>query len=396
MNRIVVVGASLAGLRAIETLRSEGFTGEIIAIGDEPDLPYDRPPLSKQFLKGAWDEEKISLRKQGVDDLSVDWRLGRRAVSLDTDGRAVVLDDDTRVEYDALLISTGGIARHLPFGQGMKGVHVLRTLADARGLREDLVEGARVAVVGAGFIGMEVAASCRERGHEVSVIEPLATPLVRGLGEKLGAIVAERFQKEGVNLRLGVGVEGFAGDDQVEGVVLSDGTTLPCEIVVVGIGVRPATDWLEGSGLDLTNGVLCDESGGTALADVYAAGDVARWAAPTGGEAHRYEHWTHAVEQGVHVAKRILEGPGVGTLQLTPYVWSDQFDMRIAIAGETEPHDEEHVAHGSIEEGRFLMLFGREGQLCGAVAFKRPRQLHAARRLIAEGASFARAVEENS
>ena len=396
MNRIVVVGVSLAGLRAIETLRSEGYSGEIVAIGDEPELPYDRPPLSKQFLKGDWDEEKIALRKQGVEDLNVEWRLGRRAVGLDVESRAVLLDDDARVDYDVLLIATGGVARHLPFGKGQKGVHVLRTLADAKALRADLSPGARVAVVGAGFIGMEAAASCRERGLEVTVVEPLPTPLVRGLGEKLGGYVAERFRREGVTLRLGAGVEGFEGEPRVEAVLLSDGARVPADVVIVGIGVRPATDWLEGSGLELSNGILCDESGGAGIPDVYAAGDVSRWAEPGAESPRRHEHWTHAVEQGVHVAKRILEGRSVGPLELTPYVWSDQFDMRIAIVGEGEPHDEEHVCHGSLEEGRFLVLFGHKGLLLGAVGFGRPRPLNAARRLIAAGATFQDAVEQNS
>ncbi|MBW2393760.1 MAG: FAD-dependent oxidoreductase [Deltaproteobacteria bacterium] len=395
VQRIVVVGASLAGLRAIETLRADGHAGELVAIGAEPELPYDRPPLSKQFLKGEWDEAKIALRKQGTEDLQVEWRLGKAAASLDLGESALLLEGGERVAYDGLLIATGCVARHLPFGKGLGGVHVLRTLADARALRANLAGSPRVAVVGAGFIGMEVAASCRERGLDVTVIEPLATPLVRGLGETLGSLVAARFREAGVALRLGVGVQGFVGDRQVEGVELSDGKRVPADVVLVAIGVRPATDWLEGSGLRLDNGVVCDGAG-VAAPNVMAAGDVASWAGPVGEAPRRHEHWTHAVEQGVHAAKRLLHGEVVEPLDVVPYVWSDQFDMRIAIAGEPASNDQMHVCHGSLEEGRFLALFGREGRLSGAVAFRRPRPLNAARRLIGERASFADAIAANS
>lgn len=395
MQRIVLVGASLCGLRALETLRSEGFQGELVAIGDEPELPYDRPPLSKQYLRGDWDEQRVALRKQGVDDLEVEWKLGRRAVRLDASGRAVVLEDGERVSYDSVLLATGSVAMRLPFGSELSGIHVLRSLAHARALRDELETAARVTVIGAGFIGMEVAASCRERGLEVSVVEPLAAPMVRGLGTTLGGIVADRFREAGVDLRLGVGVDGFEGQGGVEALRLSDGKTLPTHLVVVGIGVRPATDWLADSGLDVVDGVLCDPSGATASPGVFAAGDVSRWAAPGGGPARRYEHWTHAVEQGVHVAKRILHGPATGGLEVVPYVWSDQFEMRITIAGEPAEDDSLHVAHGSLEERRFLALYGRDDRLVGAVAFGRPRELNAARRLMAEGASFADAVAAN-
>lgn len=394
MKRIVVVGASLCGLRALETLRSEGYAGELVAIGEEPVLPYDRPPLSKQFLKGEWEEDKIALRAQGVEDLSVEWRLGERAERLDAAGRAVVLASGERVPYDAVLLATGSVARQLPIAGDRSGIHLLRHLAHARVLREELARAARVTVVGAGFIGTEVAASCHERGLEVTLVEPLAAPLIRALGPTLGDLVADRFREEGVDLRLGVGVAGFEGPGRVEAVRLADGKTLPTDLVIVGIGVRPATDWLADSGLDVTDGVLCDATGATALPGVFAAGDVARWAAPGGGPARRHEHWTHAVEQGVHVARRILHGSSEG-LGLVPYVWSDLFEMRIAIAGEPAADDTMHVAHGSLEERCFLALFGRDDRLVGAVAFRRSRQLHPARRLIAEGASFADAVAAN-
>lgn len=388
-KRIVVVGTSLAGLRAIETLRREGYTGHITAIGEEPHLPYDRPPLSKNFLSGAWEEDKLALRREGVEDLEVEWRLGARAEALEPDARVVVLADDEQVAYDALLLATGSAARRLPFGDELEGIHLLRKLADARALRDDLEGTPRVLIVGAGFIGMEVAATCRERGAEVLVVEPLEAPLLRGLGAELGTFVGNRHADHGVAIRCGVGVTGFEGETRIERVNLSDGTSVAADVVVVGVGASPATKWLESSGLEIADGIVCDDVGRTSVAEVYAAGDVACWS----GE--RREHWTSAVEQGVHAASHMLRGDEVGPLEHVPYVWTDQFDLRLQIAGHVEAGAEMHVCHGSLEEERFLVLFGKEGQLRGAVGNKRPRQLLAVRKLLAAGASFAEAREAN-
>ncbi len=394
-TRVVVVGASLAGLRTIEALRSEGFGGEIVALGDEPAMPYDRPPLSKQFLKGDWDADKISLMRAGTEELDVDWRLGTRAAALDGTSKQVKLESGETVAYDGLVIATGTRARHLPFGEGLGGVHVLRSLADAEALKADLVDGARVVVVGAGFIGMEVAATCRERGHDVTVVEPLPTPLVRGLGPVLGELVADKHREHGVDIRCGVGVTGFAGEGRVTGVELADGSTIDCDVVVVGIGVVPNTDWLEGSGLDVTNGVLCDATGATALEDVVAVGDVSRWANPLLPEPRRMEHWTNAVEQSTTLAKRVVHGEAEPFAPVS-YVWTDQFELRIAIAGEVHEGDEMVVTHGTLEEGRCLCLFGSGGKLNAAVGFKRPRPLLAMRRRLAEGITWEEALAENA
>ncbi|MFP6641232.1 MAG: NAD(P)/FAD-dependent oxidoreductase [Myxococcota bacterium] len=296
-ERIVVTGASLAGLRAIEELRAEGHEGEIVAVSAENDMPYDRPPLSKQFLKGTLEEDQLSLRRQGFEDLDVDWRLGCRATALDAENRVIELSDGERLEYGGLLIATGSAARSLPGTEGLEGIHVLRSLEDARALRANLVAPSRIVVIGAGFIGMEVAASARELGLDVTVVEALPKPLLRGLGETLGEWVGERFQDHGVSLHCGVGVKGFAGHERVEGIDLADGTRLEADLVLVGIGAAPVCDWLEGSGLKLENGVVCDATGATGLPDVVAAGDVARWYNPRRAEAVRYEHWTSAVEQ---------------------------------------------------------------------------------------------------
>ncbi len=393
--RVVVVGASLAGLRTIEALRSEGFTGEIVAVGDEAVPPYDRPPLSKQFLRGAWDEEKITLMRAGTEDLRVEWRLGTRATALDADAKRITLEGGDALDYDALIIATGTRARHLPFGEGLGGVHVLRSLADAKALQADLVDGARVLVVGAGFIGMEVAATCRERGHDVTVVEPLPTPLVRGLGPELGEYVAGVHRSHGVDLRCGVGVSGFTGEGRVTGVELADGSKIECDVVVVGIGVVPNTDWLDGTGLDVTNGVLCDATGATTLDGVFAVGDASRWANPKLPEPRRMEHWTNAVEQSATLAQRIVRGEAEPFAPV-PYVWTDQFELRIAIAGEVHEGDEMVVTHGSLEEGRCLCLFGSGGELHGAVGFKRPRPLLAMRRRLAEGITWEEALAENA
>lgn len=390
---IVVVGASLAGLRAIEALRREGHAARIVAIGAEAHLPYDRPPLSKQFLKGDWEADRLWLRREGVDDLEVEWHLGARASALDLPGRAVLLEGGERVGYDRLLVATGAVARRLPFGEGLAGVHALRSLDDAAALRADLDRADRVVIVGAGFIGMEVAATCRRRGLAVTVVEPLPHPLMRGLGPVLGAWAGEHHQDQGIVLRCGVGVAGLEGGTRVERVRLGDGTTLEADVVLLGVGSRPATDWLEGSGLALADGVDCDASGATSHPDVFAAGDVARW------NGVRLEHWTSAVEQGTHVATRLLKGKEAGDLAHLPYVWTDQFDLRLQIAGHVQPGDEMHVCHGSLEGGaedrRFLALFGRAGRLVAAVGNKRPRQLMAARKLIACGTSFEEAIAAN-
>jgi NADPH-dependent 2,4-dienoyl-CoA reductase/sulfur reductase-like enzyme len=395
-ERIVVAGASLAGLRAIETLRRRGYAGEIVALCAEPHLPYDRPPLSKQFLKGEWDEERLALRRQGVDDLAVDWRLGSSAASLRAAERRVVLEGGGHIDYGGLLIATGSQPRRLPGSMGIPGVHVLRGLDDARAIRADLGTGARLVVIGAGFIGMEVAASAREIGAEVSVVEALEAPLLRGLGRRLGDLVGARFRDHGVSLRCGVGVSGLEADQRVRAVKLADGTRLEADLVVVGIGVVPATGWLEDSGLDVTNGVLCDATGATTLPGVVAAGDVSRWHNPRYGRALRYEHWTSAVEQSGVAASRLLDGESTEPLSQVPYVWSDQFDMRLSIAGEPAQGDTLHVCHGSLDDERFLVLFGGEGRLVGAVGMRRPRELGACREAIERGDSFEAVVRANA
>lgn len=390
-ERIVVVGASLAGLRAVETLRSDGYDGALTLVGAEPYLPYDRPPLSKEVLRGEWDESRIALRRKDYAELDLDLRLGLRATALDLHARAIELEDGGALEWDKLLIATGATPRRLPGTEGLAGVHVLRSLDDALALRADLeAEPRRVVVVGAGFIGAEVAASCRARGLAVTLVEPLPAPMERGLGRESGGIMAQVHREHGVDLRLGTGVESL----DVGRVKLSDGSVLDADVVVVGIGVTPATGWLEGSGLALDDGVLCDATCATGVPGVFAAGDVARAFHPLYGRALRMEHWTHAVEQGVAAARALLGR--AEPFAAVPLFWSDQYDCKIQLAGLPEFDGESAVVHGSVEERKFVRLYERAGKLCAALGFNQARRMIGYRGAIAEGARFADVVASSA
>ena len=395
MRTVVVVGASLAGLRATETLRREGFDDRIVLVGAEPHLPYDRPPLSKQLLAGEWEPQDLALRRTPYDELDVELRLGVRATALDAAGRLLTLEGDESLSFDGALLATGAAPRTLPGTPDLDGIFVLRTVDDALDLRARLDARPRVVVVGAGFIGSEVAATCRMRGLEVTVLEALPAPLVRGLGPVLGMVCGELHRDHGVDLRLGVGVAAIEGDDKVERVRLDDGSTVEADIVVVGVGVAPVTDWLEGSGLVLDNGIVCDE---TLLAapGIVAAGDVARWPNPMfDGEVMRLEHWTNAAEQGVAAARRLLvaEGDAPEAYAPVPFVWSDQYDRKIQTVGHFRGDDEMEVVYGSLDERRFVAVFGRDDRLVGALGFSMPAKVMQYRKMIEERASFADALE---
>ncbi len=402
MNRIVIVGASLAGLRTAEALRQLGFDGTLTLVGREVHLPYDRPPLSKQVLAGSWEADRIWLRERdSFAKLDLDLRLGTTATALDTSRRRVQLDGGDEVPYDGLVIATGATPRTLP-GQppGLDGLHVLRTLEDCLAIREGIDRGARVVVVGAGFIGAEVAATARSRGCEVTVLEALPVPLSRGLGPVMGAACGALHTDHGVDLRCNVGVAGIEagreGRGRVAGVRLQSGETLPAELVVVGIGVSPVTGWLEGSGLQLNDGVVCDECCAAGPPGVFAAGDVARWLNPLFGEEMRLEHWTNAVEQGTHVAQNLLAaqaGEAPEPFAPVPYFWSDQYETKIQFVGRSGPDDDVEVVHGSVDSRKFVALYGRAHRLVGALGFSMPRLLMGYRALIAERASWEQALE---
>ncbi len=373
---VVIVGASLAGLRAAEALRDRGYDGRLVLVGAEEHLPYDRPPLSKEILRGQWEPERIGLRRGGYESLGAELLLGRRATSLDLAGRKVVLDDGAQLAFDGLVIATGARPRTLGRAGQLEGVHVLRTLDDALAIRSALRARPRLAVVGAGFIGLEVAASARSLGLDVVLIEPQATPLASVLGVEMGAVCARLHRERGVDLRCGVAVEALEGDHRVERVRLSDGTTVATDLVVVGIGVVPCTEWLEGSGLCLDDGVVCDASCAAGPPGVVAAGDVARWHNRLFDETMRVEHWTNAVEQGVAAAERLLAGEnGAAAYAPVPLFWSDQYEVKLQFAGRARPGDEVRIVEGSPEQFRFVALYGRAGCLTGALALRRPRQL---------------------
>jgi 3-phenylpropionate/trans-cinnamate dioxygenase ferredoxin reductase component len=395
MRTVAIVGTSLAGLRAAETFRREGFDGRIVAIGAEPHLPYDRPPLSKELLRGDWEPDEIVLRKQGVEDLDLDWRLDARAVALHTRAHEVELHDGERVAFDGLVIATGATPRRLPGQPNVAGVFTLRTLDDALALRELLDARPKVVVIGAGFIGAEIAASCRARGLDVTVLEMLPQPMVRGLGPELGSVIAEVHRDHGVDLRTGVTVDAIVDDGagQVRGVRLGDGSVIDADVVVVGVGVVPETAWLDGSGLAIENGVVCDETC-AAAEGIVAAGDVARWPNPLfDGVLMRLEHWTNATEQGVHAARRLLGH--AEPFAPVPFVWSDQYDRKIQTVGtvSAEADVDVHVAHGTLADRQFVALFGRAGRLVGALGFNRPRFVMQYRRIIAERGSWDDALQ---
>ncbi len=394
MRTVVVVGASLAGLRAAEALRRRGYDGRLVLVGEEPHLPYDRPPLSKEILRGEWEVDRLALRRQGLDDLALDLRLGRRAERLDLDARAVVLDGGDLLPFDGLVIATGARPRPLPAAPPQDGIHLLRTLDDALAIRSALDESPRVAVVGAGFIGAEVAASCRRRGLAVAMIEALPVPFEPAVGKEMGELCAALHRDQGVDLRCGVPVAALEGEGRVEGVVLADGSRVAADLVVVGIGVTPATQWLASSGLELDDGVVCDATCATRAPHVVAAGDVARWYNPLYQEPMRVEHWTHAVEQAAAAAQRLLDGPGAPGFAPAPLFWSDQYDVKLQFAGRYRPGDEVRIVEGSPTERRFVALYGRQGHLVGAFAMNRPRQLVGWRRRIREGVSWQQALAE--
>jgi 3-phenylpropionate/trans-cinnamate dioxygenase ferredoxin reductase subunit len=391
---ITIVGASLAGLRAAESLRRQEFDGQIVLIGDEPHAPYDRPPLSKQYLAGSWNEERLALTKpEKLAEFDLDFRLGVRATAFDLASRRLTLDGADDIEVDGLLIATGARCRTLPGTDNLDGVFVLRGLDDATALRAALDAGpSRVVVVGAGFIGAEVAATARQREIEVSLIEALPQPLGRVLGDEMGAVCADVHREHGVDLRTGVGVEAIEGDGRVERVRLSDGSIIEADVVVVGIGVIPNTEWLEGSGLTIDNGIVCDA---TCLAapGVTAAGDVARWPNQRFDEVMRVEHWDNAVEQGGHAARRLLQSDDEAEpFTPVPWFWSDQYDRKIQLAGRIRPDDDMAIVTGSVEERRFAALYGRAGKLVGVLGFNRPRHVMQYKTLIQEGASYADAL----
>jgi NADPH-dependent 2,4-dienoyl-CoA reductase/sulfur reductase-like enzyme len=396
MDRLVVVGASLAGLRAVEAARKSGFAGDITLIGGEPHLPYDRPPLSKEFLEATepGGEARIPFfRNDDVyPDLGVELLLGEQATGLDV-ARKVVHVGDRQIGYDALVIATGSQVRTLPGTGHMDGVQGLRTLEDSLSIRAALDAGARTVVVGAGFIGSEVASGARKRGLEVTVVEALPTPLVRAAGTEMGAAIASLHERNGTTLLCGRGVAAVEGDRRVERVVLDDGTLIDADLVVVGIGVFPCVTWLEGSGLAIDNGVVCDATLWTGAPGVYAAGDVANWLNPVFDARQRMENWTAAAEQGAAAARNALDPANAKPYGTVPYFWSDWYGSRIQFVGVPEA-DEVLLADGDVENGeRWVALYRRGDRLVGALTVNGQTVIMKYRRMIAQKCSWGDALE---
>jgi NADPH-dependent 2,4-dienoyl-CoA reductase/sulfur reductase-like enzyme len=388
VRHLVVVGASLAGLRAVEGARAAGFDGRITLVGAERHLPYDRPPLSKAFLDAAVPSVPTFRDERTLrDELGVRLLLGTRATSLDT-ARRVVVAGGRRVSYDAVVLATGSTARALPGTRGLAGVHRLRTLDDAVAIRRAMDDGARTVVVGAGFIGAEVAAAARRRGQDVVVVEAAATPLARAVGDSMGEVCAALHRRQGTDLRCGVGVIGFDGVDRVQRVLLSDGPVLPADLVVVGVGAAPATGWLAGSGLALDDGIVCDEKLWAGAPGVYAAGDVARWRNPAFDRRMRLEHWTSAAEQGAVAARNALDPTGGTPYSTVPYFWSDWYGGRLQFVG-IPGADEVRVVDGDVDsDGRLVALYREGDRLVGALTVDAPTHVMKYRGLITRRASW--------
>ncbi|MCW8376697.1 NAD(P)/FAD-dependent oxidoreductase [Streptomyces justiciae] len=373
MRTVAVVGASLAGLSAARSLRKQGYDGRLVVVGDEPHRPYDRPPLSKEFLAGTLGEAELALETDD-EDLAAEWLLGTRAVGLDHRGRTVRLADGREVRADGFVLATGAAARTLPGSEGLAGVHTLRTLDDARALRDELARGGRLVVIGGGFIGAEVASTAYALGLEVTVVEAAPTPLAGPLGEAMGAVVSGLHADHGVRLVCGIGVKGLSGESRVDAVLLEDGRSLPADIVVVGVGARPNVEWLEGSGIALDNGVKCGADGRTSLAAVVAVGDCANWYDPRAGHHRRVEHWTGALERpDAAIATLLAQGAVEPGVPRPPYFWSDQYGVKIQFAGHAAAADSVTVEAGSADGRDVLAVYRRVGDAVAVLGMNQPR-----------------------
>ena len=381
---VVIVGGGLAAARTAEQLRRSEYTGRITIVSDEVHLPYDRPPLSKEVLRKEVDDVALKPR-EWYDEKDITLRLGSAATGLDTAGQTVTLDDGTVLGYDELVIATGLVPRRIPAFPDLEGIRVLRSFDESMALRSHASAARHAVVVGAGFIGCEVAASLRSLGVDVVLVEPQPTPLASVLGEQIGELVARLHRDEGVDVRLGVGVAEVRGQGHVDTVVLTDGTELTADLVVVGIGSRPATEWLEGSGIEVDNGVICDEAGRTSAPNVWALGDVASWRDATGHQA-RVDHWSNVADQAREVVPALL-GQDVPTNVVVPYFWSDQYDVKIQCLGEPEANDVVHLVE---DDGRkFLAYYERDGVLVGVVGGGLPGKVMKVRAKIAAATPIA-------
>lgn len=359
---VVVVGAGLAGAKAAQALREEGYDGRLVLLGAEPERPYERPPLSKEYLRGEAGPEKVYVHAAGYyDEHAIELRTGVQVASIDRAGAAVVLGGGERVAYDRLLLATGARPRRLALpGAELEGVCELRTLADGDALAERLRGAERVAIVGAGWIGCEVAASARQLGLDVTIVEPAALPLQRTLGPQLGAFYRDLHAGHGVRMRLGHSVAGFEGADAVRAVLTDDGTRIGCDLVVVGVGVTPRDELADRSGFDVADGILVDEYLQTNVPGVYAAGDVARAYHPGLERSVRVEHWANALHQGPAAARNMLGAQAA--YDRLPYVFSDQYDVGMEYTGHAAEWDDV-VIRGDLAAREFVAFWLRDGRV---------------------------------
>ncbi len=392
---IVVVGASLAGLRAAEEIRHEGHTGPVIIVGEEVHAPYDRPPLSKQVLSGKWEVERIHHHTPDAQDaLGLEFRLGRRATGLDTDARTVACNDGSEIVYDGLVVATGAATRACPAPRGWPGYGCCARSTTASGSKAALAAAGdgTVVVIGAGFIGSEVAATCQGLGARVTLLEAYHTPLARVLGDEMGQACADLHLANGMDLRCSITIDHLepdpGGPDPVT-VCLDDGTRLAADVVVVGIGVSPSVSWLTTSGLTLDNGVLSGELALRPADRVVAAGGVANWVRPSTGRPARVEHWNNAAEGGAAAARNLVAGSaGAVPYDPVPFFWSDQYTTKIQMIGLPGPDDDVVVVSGSGSEGKLIALYRSGDRLGGVLSLSQPAKLMGYRPLLAAGASF--------
>ena len=377
----MIVGGGLAAARTAEQLRRAEYTGAITIVSDENHLPYDRPPLSKEVLRAETDDVTLKPAEFYADnDIAV--LLGNGARSVDTVAKSLTLADGTTLGYDELVIATGLVPKRIPSFPDLPGIHVLRSLDESRALRSEARDAARAVVVGAGFIGCEVAASLRTLDVNVTLVEPQPAPLASVLGEQIGGLITRLHQAEGIDVRCGVGVAEVSGDDRVRKVTLTDGSELDADLVIVGIGSKPATDWLEDSGITIDNGVVCDEVGRTTAPHVWAIGDVASWLDVVAGQV-RVEHWSNVADQARAMVPAML-GHEASAAVTVPYFWSDQYDVKIQCLGEPEATDTVHIVE---DDGRkFLAYYERDGVVVGVVGGGMPGKVMKTRAKIAAGA----------
>lgn len=386
LNRIVVVGASLAGLRAVQALRAENFAGDITLIGAENHAPYNRPPLSKSVLDG---DDDITL--PGAEQLDGDWLRNRRATALRTGERLVVLDDGSEVAFDGLVVATGASPRR--FTAQPPGVHNLRTIDDALALRAELAAGpAHVTVIGGGFIGSEVASTARRQGISVTLVDAGVHPMAATVGTHGAQWLARHHERHGVELVAGVRAVGFDGESAATAVLLSDGRRIPADVVVAGTGVEPNTDWLRDSGLKLDNGIVCTSAlFADGQSSIVAAGDVARWAHPLyGGELVRVEHWANANEQGALAARNLIAGPvKAETYSAVPTFATSIHGARIQVAGVPVLADREWILIDEPADDRLVVAFSARDVIVAAVAVNAPKDMIRLKKAIAARASSA-------